>query len=349
MEFLDLDQRAMRSDVEFSVLVPVCSEEQSLCELAERIAAVFVRLECSSDFEIIFIDDGSTDGSAAIIRQLAAEHAYVRLVRLRRNCGKSLALSAGLANARGRRIVTIDADLQDQPEDIPKLLAKLDAGYDLVTGWRVERSDSKTRRGGSQLFNWTVRKATGLDLHDMNCGLKVFTAEAAQSLWLYGQYHRYLPLQAHIAGFRVTEASVQNAPRRFGYSKFRTFRYEGALDLMSLLFLHRYGLNPLHFFGKIAAVLVIPSGLTIAYFVVKQILSWFDLSEQVLNRPLLTFALVTFLTGVLIFLTGFVCDFMLHHQIRDRMRLILSMAVADVDGEFKESANEAKVRQPRSS
>jgi glycosyltransferase involved in cell wall biosynthesis len=333
--------------IEFSVLVPVYSEAESLRELTDRIVTTFAGIGHSADFEIVFVDDGSTDDSAAVIQKLACERGSVRLVRLRRNCGKSLALTAGLHYLHGRRIITIDADLQDHPEDIPKLLAELDAGYDLANGWRVQRSDTSTRRRGSRLFNWAVRRTTGLELHDMNCGLKAFTAEVAQALWLYGQYHRYLPLQAHIAGFGVTEVPVRSSPRRHGYSKFPTFRYEGAFDLMSLLFLHRYGLNPLHFFGKLAALIAIPSGVAIAYFMISQVLYWFDLGQPVLNRPLLTFSLIAFLIGTLIFLTGFVCDFMLHHQIRDRLQRIVSMAVAEVidgSGQPRDKVHEAEVR-----
>jgi glycosyltransferase involved in cell wall biosynthesis len=324
----------------YSVLVPVFCEEESLSELTLRIAAMFADLGHADDFEIVYVDDGSTDQTAEVVQRLAREHSFVQFVRLRRNHGKSLALSAGLLHVRGRRIITIDADLQDHPEDIPKLLAKLDSGYDLVNGWRVNRSDTNTRRRGSRLFNWTVRHSTQLDLHDMNCGLKAFTFEAARALWLYGQYHRYLPLQAHIAGFKVTEVPVQSSPRRYGYSKFPTFRYEGAFDLMSLLFLHRYGLNPLHFFGKLAVLITVPSGFAIAYFIASQVLYWFGLGEPVLNRPLLTFSLVAFLIGLLIFLTGFVCDFILHHQIRDRMQQIVTMAVVEAVDDDQQVCNE---------
>lgn len=316
--------------IEYSVLVPVYCEEESLSELSNRIAAMFAKLGKADDFEILFVDDGSTDSTADVIKTLAAERKYIRLVALRRNYGKSLALSAGLQHARGRRIVTIDADLQDSPEDIPSLLKQLDAGFDMVNGWRIRRSDTRTRRLGSRFYNWTVQYTTGLALHDMNCGLKAFTAEAAQALWLYGQYHRYLPLQIHIAGFKVTEVEVSSAPRRFGHSKFSTFRYQGAFDLLSLLFLSRYGLNPMHFFGKVAAIVIIPSLFAIGYFVVCQMLHWFDLHDPVLNRPLLSFSLMSLLLGITIFLTGFVCDFMLHHQIRDRLQRVVSFAVAGV-------------------
>lgn len=318
------------SDIRYSVLVPAYCEEDSLVELSDRVSAMFASLGSVENFEIIFIDDGSTDSTPDVVKDLARERKYIRMVTLRRNYGKSLALTAGLQYARGKYIITIDADLQDSPEDIPKLLEKIDAGFDMVNGWRVQRSDTQTRRLGSRFYNMTVQWTTGLMLHDMNCGLKAFTARAAKALWLYGQYHRYLPLQIHIAGFKVTEVPVSSSPRRYGQSKFGTFRYQGAFDLFSLLFLSRYGLNPMHFFGKVAAIIIIPSLLAISYFVICQILYWFDLHEPVLNRPLLSFSLTSFLLGISVFLTGFVCDFMLHHQIRDQLQRVVSLAISDV-------------------
>jgi glycosyltransferase involved in cell wall biosynthesis len=338
-----------RARLGYSVLVPVFNEAQGLVELVERTAAVFAAMGAADDFEFLFVDDGSTDDSAAIIQRCAAERPYVKAVRLRRNWGKSLALSAGLQYATGRIIITMDSDLQDHPEDIPKLLAGIAGGVDMVNGWRTARADTRRRRIGSRIFNWTVRRFTGLALHDMNCGFKAYRAEVASALWLYGQYHRYVPVQAHLAGFKVTELPVANSPRRFGASKFRTIRYEGVLDLMSLLFLHRYGFNPMYFFGAVSVVIIVPSLAVLSYFIYSQILFWMGEGAPVVNRPLLSFTLTALLLGILVFLIGFVCDFVLHHQIRDRMRRVVLGSVAELIG-TEESAepavDEAKFHQP---
>lgn len=316
-----------------SLVVPVYNEAQSLMELTGRALAVFERLGIALQAEILFIDDGSTDATPDTIRTLMARHAQVRHVRLRRNHGKSLALMAGFRKARGEVVVTLDGDLQDNPEDIPALMAKIDEGYDLVNGQRVHRQDQNARKLGSRLYNATVRRLTGLGLQDMNCGLKAYRRQLVKSLCVYGQYHRYIPLQAHLAGFKVTEIPVANSPRKHGSSKYATFRYQGLFDLLSILFTHRYALNPLHFFGVISAVVMVPSLLVLLFFVGEQSLYWLGFGEEFLvaNRPMLSIALTAFLFSVFIFLTGFVCDFILHHQIRSRIDMILGLAI-DEDG-----------------
>jgi glycosyltransferase involved in cell wall biosynthesis len=327
-----------RGSLSYSILVPIYCEASSIAELCGRIADVFASMGKADDFEIVFVDDGSTDDTAAVLRRITTERRYVRAVTLRRNCGKSLALSAGLRYVRGKVIITMDGDLQDNPEDIPAMLVVLDRGNDLVNGWRVKRQDTFIRKIGSRVYNATVKCVSGLRLHDMNCGMKAYRSDVVRALSLYGQYHRYIPLQAHLAGFKVTETPVSNSPRKFGSSKFRTFRYEGLFDLISLVFLHRYGLRPMHFFGKISLAIVIPSALILVYLVLEQARYWLGIGEPVLNRPLLAFSLTSFLLGVLIFTTGFVCDFILHHQIQSRMNNIIGLNLVNVtDGSGKES------------
>lgn len=322
------------SDCRLSLVVPVYNEAQSLAELTDRARAVFVGMGLAEKAEILFVDDGSTDETPNIIRSLAARWPGVRHIRLRRNHGKSLALMAGFRKAQGAVVVTLDGDLQDSPEDIPALVAKIEEGYDLVNGWRVNRFDQNTRKLGSRLYNATVRKFSGLGLRDMNCGLKAYRRQLVKSLCVYGQYHRYIPLQAHLAGFKVAEIGVSNSPRKHGSSKYATFRYQGLFDLLSILFTHRYALNPLHFFGVVSAVVMIPSLLVLLYFVGEQGLYWLGMGEEhlVANRPLLAFALTAFLFSVFIFLTGFVCDFILHHQIRGRIDMILGLAIDENGG-----------------
>ncbi|MDA0998765.1 MAG: glycosyltransferase family 2 protein, partial [Proteobacteria bacterium] len=244
--------------VRYSVLVPVYNEEGSILELTRRLHETFAALGAPSSFEVIFIDDGSTDGTVTVLDELASADSRVRVVRFRRNSGKSLALMAGLQHVQGDIVITIDGDLQDDPADIPLLLAALDRGYDLVTGWRQNRQDLRSRKLGSRIFNRTVSWATGLDLNDLNCGFKAFTKDVASQLCLYGDYHRYIPVLAHINGFRVTETPVKNDARKYGTSKYRTFRYQGFFDLLSLLFIYRYGMNPMHFFGVISLFLIVP-------------------------------------------------------------------------------------------
>ncbi|MBT3628397.1 MAG: glycosyltransferase family 2 protein [Rhodospirillaceae bacterium] len=318
--------------VKFTVIAPVFCEEESLGELADRVAATFATMGEADSFELLIVDDGSTDGTAAVIGALESERPYVRSVTLRRNCGKSMALMAGFENAAGELIFTMDGDLQDNPEDMPELLKKLEEGFDMVNGWRQRRQDQSVRKLGSRLFNFAVVRTTGLKLHDLNCGFKLYRREVVEALCVYGQYHRYIPLQAHLMGFRVSEAKIGNSARKYGKSKYRSFRYQGLFDLLSILFTYKYGLNPLHFFGVIGLILILPSFGAIAYMLVEHILYWFGLSEgqQLLNRPLLSLSLSVLLIGIIIFLTGFVCDFILHHQIRRNIRQIVGLNVASV-------------------
>lgn len=311
----------MSRKVRYSVLVPVHCEARSLVELADRVEAVFRSSGQAHEFELVFVDDGSTDDTPAVLERLTRERRYMRTITLRRHSGKSLALSAGFKYVTGDFVITLDGDLQDSPEDIPRLLAAAEERYDLVNGWRVERFDTLTRRAGSRLYNWFVQRVSGLRLHDMNCAVKVYRASLVKTLCLYGQYHRYIPLQAHLAGFAITEMPVSNSPRRFGTSKFHTFRYEGFFDLVSVLFLDRYGFTPLHFFGRIAAAIVALALLGIA---------WAVAGSSASDGPLLTLCGVALLVALMLATLGFVCDFFLHHTIRARLGGIIDLSVARV-------------------
>ncbi len=316
---------------ETSILVPVFNEAESIPELVDLVATVFNEMGAVDRFEILFVDDGSTDATPQVLQDLARQYAFVRFVRLRRNCGKSLGLMAGFKQARGQVVITMDGDLQDNPGDIPRLLDKINEGFDLVNGWRQNRHDTAIRKMGSRLYNLTVRRASGLDLQDMNCGMKAYRRKVVETLCVYGQYHRYIPLQAHLSGFKVTEIAVTNNPRKYGVSKFPTFRYHGLFDLLSLLFVHKYSLNPLHFFGTVSVAIIGPAMLVLTWFFSSQIFYWLGMGVQyrVVNRPLLGIALTAFLFGVFVFFTGFVCDFILHHQIRKRIDSILDLAIDD--------------------
>jgi glycosyltransferase involved in cell wall biosynthesis len=311
-----------------SVVVPAYNEAESLPELCTRIEQVAGQEGLAGAFEIIIVDDGSRDGTPALLARLAAEKPYLKPIRLRRNSGKSLALMAGFRKARGDYVAMMDADLQDRPEDLVVLLREIGEGYDMVSGWRRNRQDTLRRRLVSRLFNRMVKRWTGLALHDFNCGLKLFTREVAKHLCIYGHHHRYIPLHAHLAGFKVTEAAIQNAARKHGKSRYRTLRYEGFFDLLTILFNHKYGHNPMHFFGIMSAVIAAPALVALACLTYEQVLYWLTHEgEPVLNRPLLSFSLTMLVLSIIIFVTGFVCDFMLHHRIRDRIDEILALGV----------------------
>ncbi len=237
-----------------SVVVPLLDEEGSLEELYREVAAA---LEPRSEaFEVVFVDDGSTDGSMSVLTRLHDEMPDVVVVHLRRNFGKAAALQAGFLEARGDVIVTIDADLQDDPAEIPQLLAKLDEGFDLVSGWKARRNDPFLRRVFSRIFNWATGAISGVRLHDVNCGLKAYRADVLQDMRIYGELHRFIPVLASYRGFRIAEVSVNHRPRRHGKSRYGPERYvRGFLDLLSVTFMGRYRHRPLHLFGGLGLLM----------------------------------------------------------------------------------------------
>lgn len=322
---------SVRGRIRYSVVVPAFNEAESLLALTERVTATFEQMGEGERFELIFVNDGSTDRTPVLLREISRTNDKVRSVFLRRRSGKSLALMSGFTIAKGDIIITMDGDLQDRPEDIPVLVGKIAEGYQLVNGWRQNRQDQSIRKRGSGLFNKTVARVTGLHLHDMNCGIKAYDREVIDALVIYGQYHRYIPVIAHLMGFRVTEAQVSNDPRRHGVSKYRTFRYEGLFDLLSLMFTHRYGLNPMYFFGIAGIAIIVPSLAVLGYLSLEQTLYYLGFTaEKVYARPLLTLSVTALLLGFGVFLTGFVCDFILHHQMRGRIHDIVRVSIAEI-------------------
>ena len=230
------------------------NEEDSLGQLYEAVSAALGPRGLR--WEMIFIDDGSTDSSMVVLRELFEHKDNVKVLSFGRNLGKSAALAVGFREAEGDVVVTIDADLQDDPAEIPKLLDALADGYDLVSGWKRERKDPLSKRLPSKLFNWVTSKLSGVRLHDMNCGLKAYRRQVVRTIKVYGELHRYTPVLAHFSGFRVTEVPVRHHARRFGKSKFGAERFaRGLFDLVTILFLRRYVTRPLHLFGMIGGVL----------------------------------------------------------------------------------------------
>src|SRR6266576_5968605 len=237
-----------------SVVVPVHDEERTVALLFDELQAALEPLD--QPWEAVFVDDGSTDGSFAALTRLHSAKDNVRVVRLRRNFGKAAALAAGFAQARGDVVVTIDADLQDDPAEIPRLLAKLDEGFDLVSGWKAHRRDPLSRRALSRIFNWVRGRVSGLRLHDLNCGLKAYRAEVVKGLRLYGELHRFIPVLAYYRGYRIAELAVNHRPREHGRSRYGVERYlRGFLDLLTVSFIGRYRHRPLHLFGGLGLAL----------------------------------------------------------------------------------------------
>jgi glycosyltransferase involved in cell wall biosynthesis len=275
-----------------SVVVPLLNEEHTLETLFAQIAAA---LEAQGDeFEVVFVNDGSTDRSMSVLTRLHDEIPNVIVVHFRRNFGKAAALQAGFLEARGDVIVTIDADLQDDPAEIPKLLAKLDEGFDLVSGWKTRRNDPFFRRFFSRIFNWATGAISGVRLHDVNCGLKAYRAEVLQGIRLYGELHRFIPILAAYRGFRVAEIPVNHRPRQHGRSRYGPERYfRGFFDLLSVTFMGRYRHRPLHLFGGVGVVLgafgfVILTYLTVIWF-------W---GQGIGQRPLLTLGVLLVVVGI---------------------------------------------------
>lgn len=277
-----------------SIVVPLYNEKGSLLSLHSEILQV-----CQAhpwDYELIYVDDGSTDGSFEILEKLHRQNPRrVRVVQFRRNFGKAEALSSGFRMAKGDFVVTLDADLQDDPREIPKLLEKLDEGFDLVSGWKVKRQDPFSKRIPSKIFNKVTAWLSGLPLHDFNCGLKAYRSEVAKTLQIYGELHRYIPVLAHWYGFRVTEIPVHHRPRQFGKSKYGFSRFlRGGLDLVTVLFLGKYTKRPLHLFGSLGLLLSLLGGGITTYLLILRITRTIYLS----NRPLLFLGIVLLILGI---------------------------------------------------
>jgi glycosyltransferase involved in cell wall biosynthesis len=291
-----------------SVVVPVHDEERSVALLYEELEAA---LEPGREpWEAVFVDDGSTDGTFAALTRLHARTPNTRVVRLRRNFGKSTALAAGFAQGEGETIVTIDGDLQDNPAEIPQLLAKLEEGFDLVSGWKTRRRDPLRRRILSRIFNSVTGRVSGLRLHDMNCGLKAYRAEVVRGLALYGELHRFIPVLAHYRGFRIAELPVNHRPRTHGRSRYGMERYlRGFLDLLTVTFMGRYRHRPLHLFGGLGLVLGFVGTVVLVYLTVLK-----ATGEAIGHRPLLTLGVLLVVVGLQFFSLGLLSEMVTSHH-----------------------------------
>lgn len=293
--------------MDLSIVIPLLNERESLPELHAWIRSVLDDLPWS--WEILFVDDGSQDGSWEVIAALAAQDPGVKGVRFSRNYGKSAALQTAFSRVQGSVVITMDADLQDNPEEIPALVHMIrEEGFDLVSGWKKVRHDpALTKNLPSKFYNWTVRRMTGIPLHDFNCGLKAYRREVVRAIEIYGDMHRYIPVLAKWAGFhRIGEKVVRHQERKFGVSKFGVERFiRGPLDLLSVMFISRFGKRPMHFFGPLG-VLFFLIGLVILL-----VLSWQKLMHKeygIADRPLFYFGILALIMGTQLFVTGFLAE-----------------------------------------
>jgi glycosyltransferase involved in cell wall biosynthesis len=298
-----------------SVVVPVHNEERSVALLLDELDSALQPL--GTPWEAIFVDDGSTDGSHAALTRLHDAHDNVSVVRLRRNFGKATALAAGFAQARGDVVVTIDGDLQDDPAEIPKLLVKLEEGFDLVSGWKTRRRDPLSRRALSRIFNTVSGWISGVRLHDMNCGLKAYRAEVVRGLRLYGELHRFIPILAHHRGYRIAELPVNHRPREHGRSRYGVERYlRGFLDLLTVSFLGRYRHRPLHLFGGLGLALSAAGTGILVYLTIDK-----AMGHAIGGRPLLILGVLLVVVGIQVFSLGLITELITsHHEERTSER-----------------------------
>jgi len=294
-----------------SAVVPVYDEVDSLHQLHRELAAI---LPATGTHEIIYIDDGSSDGSAAVLKGFADGDARVKVISFYRNYGKAAALAAGFEAAAGDVVVTMDSDLQDDPAEIPAMIDLLNQGWDMVSGWKKVRHDPLRRRLPSKFYNFVVRLMTGVPIHDSNCGLKVYRAEVVKRVEVYGGLHRYIPALAKYKGFKVTEKVVRHRPRQYGKTKYGLTRYlHGLLDLFTVLFIGRYFQRPLHFFGLVGLLLSI-AGFVISIYLT---INWFA-GVPIGNRPLLFLGILLIIVGIQFFSLGLLAELFVQRRHREQ-------------------------------
>jgi len=297
---LSNQQSNIDGTIDVSVVIPLLNESESLRELNERIKEA---LSDKYTFEIIFVDDGSTDNSWDVIKKLAGEDTRIHGIKFRRNYGKSTALQKGFERAGGTYVVTMDADLQDDPFEVPDLIAMLKDGYELISGWKKKRYDPITKTVPSRFFNFVTSVVTGIKLHDFNCGLKAYRREVVENIYLYGEMHRYVPLLANWEGFsKIGEKEVHHHPRKHGESKFGISRFiKGFLDLVTLMFVSTFNRRPMHFFGTLGTLCFGVGGIITVYLTILKLVY----NEYLSRRPLLVFGVLFLVLGVQFFSIGF--------------------------------------------
>lgn len=295
---------------QISIVIPVKDEEGTLSTLVDEIDAAMSD-ENKYDYEIIFVDDGSTDGSWEIMEQIAQQSAKVHALRLRRNFGKAVALDCGFKSAKGEIVITMDADLQDDPAELSRFIAKLEEGYDVVSGWKEKRNDPLSKNLPSKLFNKVTAKVSGIDLHDFNCGFKAYRRGVLENLKLYGELHRYVPVLAHDSGFRIAEISVNHRARTHGVSKYGWERYaRGCVDLITVLATTRYLQKPGHLFGGLGLALGVIGALILFYLAVLWVLDMGPIG----NRPLFFVGILLEITSIQLISLGVLAELVTRHS-----------------------------------
>lgn len=285
-----------------TIVIPCYNEEESIPELFDALEAVVAREGYECDY--LFVDDGSTDRTLAVLRSLRERTARVGVISFRRNYGKSAALAMAFRHITGDIVITMDADLQDDPEEIPNLVARIEGGADLVSGWKVDRKDPISKTVPSRLFNAVTSLASGIKLHDFNCGLKAYRREVAESINLYGELHRFIPVLAGWEGFKVAELPVRHYKRKYGQSKFGARRFlNGFFDLVTVMFVTRRALNPLHFFGRVSALLFMVGAIPQVWF----FLQWLT-GSPLRVRPIMLLGLVLIIVSLQIGSMGLVAE-----------------------------------------
>lgn len=294
-----------------SIVIPLLNEAESLPELATWIDRVLTTHQLS--YEVIFVDDGSTDNSWAVIETLRADNPHLKAIKFRRNYGKSAALNEGFKAAEGNVVFTMDADLQDSPDELPELYRMvIEDSYDLVSGWKQKRFDSFIKNNTSKVYNWTTRKLSGIDLHGFNCGLKAYRKTVVKNIEIYGEMHRYIPVIAHNAGFtKIGEKAVKHQARLYGTTKFGIARFiRGPLDLISIMFVSRFGKRPMHLFGAWGALLFFLGLISAALIGVTKLVAIGQgvPAPLVTDSPYFYIALTCMIMGTQLFLTGFLAE-----------------------------------------
>ncbi|MGN8226397.1 glycosyltransferase family 2 protein [Gracilimonas sp. BCB1] len=308
-----MEDTPSQTNIDISIVVPVYNEEESLPELEK---AINKALSADYNYEIIFVDDGSSDTSWQQVLSMGAEKDFIHGIALSHNYGKSVALQAGFEKAKGRYVVTMDADLQDDPNEVPEMVQMLKDGYDLVSGWKKERHDPISKTIPSKFFNFVTRKVAGIELHDFNCGLKAYRAEVVKNIYLYGELHRYIPMLAKREGYtRITEKVVTHHARKYGKTKFGLSRFmNGFLDLITITFVQRYLQKPMHFFGTVGVLLLVAGGGINLYMAFLK----FVYGQGIGDRPLLFLGILLMVVGVQFFSTGLLGEMINKNNVKDQ-------------------------------
>ncbi len=299
-----------------SIVVPLFNEEESLNPLTNEIKKAFKQLE--TGFEVVFVDDGSTDNSLKVVKEICKQDRRFKFVSFRKNYGKSAALQVGFRNVTGDAVITMDADLQDDPSEIPALLKKLEEGYDLVSGWKKKRFDPIIKRYSSKFFNFVTRKMSGIKIHDFNCGLKAYRREVTDHIKVYGELHRYMPVLADWDGYKISEIVVKHHPRRYGKTKFGISRFfKGFIDLITVIFSTRYIKRPMHFFGFFGALSFL-IGLVVNGYLTYDWIMGHPLS----NRPMLFLGMLLIIVGVQLFSVGLLGEMLVRNFMDEKEYII---------------------------